>query len=488
MIKSIQQFEEIGVKKLGKVLEDFIKIPENQAEFVYGVTDAVIRLGLDIIKETFESMDEELRASGLRKSSWVISRLDETSLITSLGTVKYHKTLFKNKETGICTYLLDQIMGLESHVRMTEDAEAQMLEEAVDSSYRKGGMKASISDTVSKQTVKNKIHELKFFPLQVKDASKKQVDYLYIDADEDHVSLQYLEQKGDIVKPRSNTSMPKLAYVYEGLEPDAPKSQRMRLVEPKYFGGVYDGSKGVEQFWSEIYDYIEATYDVTKIKKIYINGDGAAWIKSGRKWIAGSTFVLDKFHMQKYIIAATSHLLDSAGDARSELYHAIHKRAKWMAVATFEKILQVTETQSQRKKVETSRSYILGHWDGIMQSFKNKDAQVGCSAEGHVSHIYADRMSSRPLGWSKKGVHQMSKLRIYKANQGNMLELIRMQKQELPLAAGAEEEKIFLSSEMFRAESKRLTEEQRYVERMTHSIPFPAVKKIAYFRNHIWGL
>lgn len=488
MIKSIQQFEEIGVKKLGKVLEDFIKIPENQAEFVYGVTDAVIRLGLDIIKETFESMDEELRASGLRKSSWVISRLDETSLITSLGTVKYHKTLFKNKETGICTYLLDQIMGLESHVRMTEDAEAQMLEEAVDSSYRKGGMKASISDTVSKQTVKNKIHELKFFPLQVKDASKKQVDYLYIDADEDHVSLQYLEQKGDIVKPRSNTSMPKLAYVYEGLEPDAPKSQRMRLVEPKYFGGVYDGSKGVEQFWREIYDYIEATYDVTKIKKIYINGDGAAWIKSGRKWIAGSTFVLDKFHMQKYIIAATSHLLDSAGDARSELYHAIHKRAKWMAVATFEKILQVTETQSQRKKVETSRSYILGHWDGIMQSFKNKDAQVGCSAEGHVSHIYADRMSSRPLGWSKKGVHQMSKLRIYKANQGNMLELIRMQKQELPLAAGAEEEKIFLSSEMFRAESKRLTEEQRYVERMTHSIPFPAVKKIAYFRNHIWGL
>lgn len=488
MIKSIQQFEEFGVKKLGKVLEDFVKQPEKQAEFVYGVTDAVVRLGLDIIKETFESMDEELRESGFRKSQWVISRKDETSLITSLGTVKYEKTLFRNKKTGTCEYLLDRIMGLESHVRMTEDAEAQMLEEAVDSSYRKGGMKASISDAVSKQTVKNKIHELKFFPLQIEVANKKQVDYLYIDADEDHVSLQYLEQKGDIVKPRSNTSMPKLAYVYEGLEPDAPKSQRMRLVEPKYFGGVYDGSKGIEQFWREIYDYIQGTYDVTKIKKIYINGDGAAWIKSGRKWIAGSTFVLDRFHMQKYILSVTSHLLDSASDARSELYHAIHKRAKWMAVETFEKILNVTKTESQRKKVETSMSYILGHWDGIMQSLKNKDAQVGCSAEGHVSHIYADRMSSRPLGWSKKGVHQMSKLRIYKANQGNMLELVRMQKQELAKAAGAEEERIYLSSEMFRAESKRLTEEQIYVERMTHSIPFPEVKKIAYFKNHIWGL
>lgn len=196
MIKSIQQFEEVGVKKLGKVLEDFAKTPKKQAEFVYGVTDAVVRLGLDIIKETFESMDEELRTSGLRKSDWVISRRDKTSLITSLGTVKYEKTLFKNKETGACEYLLDRIMGLESHIRMTEDAEAQMLEEATDSSYRKGGMKASISDTVSKQTVKNKIHELKFFPLQTELASKKQVDYLYIDADEDHVSLQYLEQKG----------------------------------------------------------------------------------------------------------------------------------------------------------------------------------------------------------------------------------------------------------------------------------------------------
>ena len=488
MIKSIQQFEEVGVKNLAGVLEKFVKEPEKQAEFIYGITESVIELGLHMIAETFESMDTELRLSGLRVQNWVISRRDETSLITSLGTVKYHKTLFKNKKTGACAYLLDQIMGLESHSRMTEDAEAQMLEEAVDSSYRRGGIKASLSDTVSKQTVKNKVHELKFCVRTEPVETKKQVDCLYIDADEDHVSLQYLEKKGDIVKPRSNTSMPKIAYVYEGIEAIAPKSERMKLVCPKYFGGVYEGTKGVEMFWREIYDYLEATYDLAYVKHIYINGDGAGWIKNGRKWIAGATFVLDSFHLQKYIIAATSHLLDSCEEARSELYHAIHKKAKWMAVGTFEKILQATEQENQKKKVETSKNYILSHWDGIMQGLKNKKTQPGCSAEGHVSHIYADRMSSRPLGWSRKGVHQMAKLRIYKANKGNMLELIRMQKQEIPMAAGCEEERIYLSSEMFRAERKKLTEEQRYVERMTHSIPFPEVKKIAYFKNHIWGL
>ena len=131
MIKSIQQFEEVGVKNLAGTLEKFLKEPEKQAEFIYGVTDSVIQLGLDIIAETFESMDEELRESEFRKLNWVISRRDKTSLLTSLGTVKYQKTLFKNKKTGNCEYLLDRIMGLESHARMTEDAEAKMLEEAV---------------------------------------------------------------------------------------------------------------------------------------------------------------------------------------------------------------------------------------------------------------------------------------------------------------------------------------------------------------------
>ena len=297
MIKSILQFEEVGVKKLSGVLEKFIKEPEKQAEFIYGITDSVVQLGLDMIAETFEGMDEELRASGLRVKNWVISRRDETTLITSLGTVKYQKTLFKNKSTGACEYLLDRIMGIESHVGMTEDAEAQMLEEAVDSSYRKGGIKASLSDKVSKQTVKNKVHELKFLAENRELEVKKQVECLYIDADEDHVSLQYLEKKGDIVKPRSNTSMPKIAYVYEGIEPEAPRSERFKLMNPKYFGGLYEGSKGAEMFWKEIYDYISATYDLNAIKHIYINGDGAAWIKNSRKWISGSTFVLDKFHM-----------------------------------------------------------------------------------------------------------------------------------------------------------------------------------------------
>ena len=163
MIKSIQQFQAEGIKKLEKVMVDYSADMTKIAEMVQGVTKGVVDLGLSMIAEEWESYDEILRARNDLRPDWYIVRRDETTLLTSLGSVTYHKTLFKNKFTGEHEYLLDRIMEIEKHARMTEDAEAKLLEEAVQTSYRKGGESASISsDVVSKETVMNKIHTLNF--------------------------------------------------------------------------------------------------------------------------------------------------------------------------------------------------------------------------------------------------------------------------------------------------------------------------------------
>lgn len=52
--------------------------------------------------------------------------------------------------------------------------------------------------------MKNKIHALEFPKNTEVLKEKKVVDYLYIDADEDHVSLQFHEKKGDLVKLENN--------------------------------------------------------------------------------------------------------------------------------------------------------------------------------------------------------------------------------------------------------------------------------------------
>lgn len=484
MNNSIQQFTSAGVKNISNTFNSYAEDMTKIAEMVYGVTNEVTRLGCNIIAEEWESYDELLRKRKDLRKGWQIVRRDETSLLTSLGEVVYHKTLFKNTETMECCYLLDQLMGIEHHARITEDAEARILQEASESSYRKGGANASINgDSVSKEAVMNKLHRLEF--PAVKADEKKEVKAIYIDADEDHVSLQYIEHKGDIRKPRINTLMPRIIYVYEGVDTD--EEGRPKLINVKYFGGVYDGQDAINGLWKEVLDYLDEAYDVEKVERVYINGDGAAWIRSGEKIIPKAKFSLDKYHMHKYIIAATSHLEDSAEDARSEIYRAIHKKTKWMAEGTFDRIIALTDKDTKRKAVEQAKAYILGNWSGIMTSMKSNDPNVCCSAEGHVSHVYADRMSSRPLGWCRIGADKMSRLRIYRQNHGNMLELVRYQTKELKQVAGAEEV-IYSATEMIRMENANKRRLGALADIPVYSIPYPQIKKIATLKNHIWGL
>ena len=117
---------------------------------------------------------------------------------------------------------------------------------------------------------------------------------------------------------------------------------------------------------------------------------------------------------------------------------------------------------------------------------RHQNGVKGSSTEGHVSHVLSSRMSSRPMGWSIKGATKMAKLRAYELNRGDMLELIRYQKRNLPKAAGAEYE-ILSSTEIIKSEKNRHGELGKYVENINHSISLQN-RKIVYFNSHIWGL
>lgn len=492
MNKSIQHFEEIGISKLEKVVENFLKNPKDMAGFVNGIQNGVIELGLDIIRETLEDCDQMLRDSGKRKSGWVISRQDKKQLITSLGEICFQKTLFKNKEDGHSEYLLDTILGMDSHERMTEDAEAELLKEVADASYRKAGVECSIQSSVSKQTVKNKIHALDFSRVPKTCVTKKrQVKYLYIDADEDHVALQFQKAKGDLQVNewgrKSNCAIAKLVYVYEGIEKEHPKSKRHHLVNTHYFSGTYAGEEGNAAIWDEVYRYLEETYDLDYVEKIFLNGDGGNWIKAGKKRISGITYVLDEFHIQQYLIRATSHLLDSADDIRKELTEAMKTGTKKDLGVIFTQIYNETETEAGKKRVQRSETYFLENWMPIKIRLNWRRMVKGCSAEGHVSHVLSARMSSRPMGWSWTGVDKMAHLRAYKWNGGDMLELVRVQREDaLPKAAGAENE-VISAAEMLSYEKRSYSELGKYVESISHHLSLDSKKKV-WFQSQIWGL
>ncbi len=466
-----------------------MKDPKDMASFVYGIRDEVIALGLDLIKETLEDCNQMLRDSAKRKQSWEVVRTDEKKLTTCLGTVCFEKTLFRNKQTRESAYLLDRVLGIESHERLTEDAEAKLLEEAVQTSYRKAGEETSLTDQVSKQTVKNKLHKLTFPQQKETKPEKKVVEYLYIDADEDHVSLQFKEKKGDLEIGenhwKNNCVLAKLVYVYEGIEPEAPRSKRNKLVNPRYFSGVYDGADNAK-LWDEVYAYLDSHYDLEKVKKIYLNADGGSWIQSGKKRIAGITNVLDEFHLQKYLLKMTGHMKDSVDDAGKELRDAIKSGTKADFQEVVERLKACAEIESTEKRIDESASYILSNWTAAKIRLENRKTVKGCSAEGHVSHVLSTRMSSRPMGWSRTGVDKMAHLRAYYWNGGDMLELVRGQEREHSVAAGAENEALSCES-MLRWERQRHNKLGKYIESISRSVS-TEVKKYAWFNAHIWGL
>ena len=275
MINSIRYFEENSIKRFEELENNFMKHPTQIAEYVMGIAEEGNRFLLRMIQETLESMNQMIIDSPLRKRHWNIECHSEKQLTTSIGDVTFIKTLFVNKENGKSEYLIDRLMGLEKHERVTEDAVAKMLLEAVQTSYRRGGEECSLLSEVSKQTVKNKIHQLEFPRNQETAVSKKAVDYLYIEADEDHVSLQFKEKKGDLIEnenhQKNNCLISKLVYVHEGIERESPKSKRNRLINPYYFCRVCSGKEN-ERFWDEVYEYIVNHYDLSRVKKIYING------------------------------------------------------------------------------------------------------------------------------------------------------------------------------------------------------------------------
>lgn len=473
MIKSIQYFNEESIKKIGELEHDFHSAPTDIASYVMGITAVMQELGLKIISETLEDLDKCLRDSPRRKRDWLVEKNVTKQLITSLGAVNFKKTLFTRRDGTDMRYLLDDLMHFEEHERMTDDAVAKMLQEAAETSYRRGGEEASPGAGVSKETVKDKLHALRFPEDTKEPAKKKEVKNLYIDADEDHASLQFREHRGDLETNdngyKNNCQMTKLVYIYEGIEKEGPENKRRRLINPHYFSGTHEGSDANRKFWNDIYAYIDRNYDIDKMDHLYLNADGGAWISAGLKETAGVEGVLDEFHLMKYMMKIVRHMQDSDSDARSELKKVISNGTKKEFIDLVEKIDGYAGTESEHRHVAEGRDYILSNWKAARTRLAERKTVVGCSAEGHVSHVLASRMSSRPMGWSRTGADKMAQLRAYYYNKGDMLELARFQKAELPVAAGAENE-ILSMADIQASERRSASDIGKYVDKITHTL------------------
>jgi len=438
MYYSIQHFIEKDIIEIEKIVGKVIEGKMDSDDLSNAIQKRVLNLGAQLLGEIYELLDDEIRESIARKKHWNIEHREEKKTILDvMGKVEFKRTGYCVKGTNKYVYLLDRVLGYDPGQKITLGVAAKALEETIESSYSKGGKKASITEEISKQAVKELVHGTVIEMPVAKPKKKKKQKYLHIIADEDHVSAQFWKEKGDLTDDikgnKINTITTKLICLYEDIvneSGEASKSPRYKLIGKKYFSGVYAGNKANEELWKQVADYIETIYDTEYLERVYIAGDGATWIKAGCEYIENSRFVLDKFHMMKYINTSVTQLLDSADDAKSEIWEAINGANKKALKNVYKRILEVTENEKKKEEVRSALGYLLNNWNGIKIRVDESGSCWKCCAEGQISHVLSSRMSSRPMGWSILGCDKMAKLRAFKWNGEKVIDLLKYQKKK----------------------------------------------------------
>ena len=415
---------QVLVSGLLNAQEEFLEHLDQFSTFEETVNRLTDQVAADFIGLTLTAADTLIRESGKRKAGYTVQRSRNRTLISGVGDITFTHTLYKDSE-GKIRCLLDELLHLPNRERFTPVAEAKVLNEAEVHSYQHAADSIQTKgQTITKTTVMNKVHsiEKELPPMEETHVEKKACEYLYIEVDEDHIHRQKDGKE-------QGCFMGKLIYLFEGKE-EVCKG-RQKLISPFYFGGLYTGTDQNASLWEKVDFYIRQHYDYDVLKCVYINSDGAGWIRAADNYVGKSKLVADRFHLMKYI----------------------------------------------------NRVY-------IQRAFHDKHV-LGCSAEGHVSSVYSERMSSRPMGWSETGTDRMCKLRCFIRNYGRekVIDLVNYRREKELYAVAATGTDGMIEECQRKRYTKKQREVQRYAETLHVTLSKSStVRKILAIREQIGNI
>lgn len=463
--------------------QSFFENPKNFSELESSVKSSTDTFAAGFLGAILSEMNQAIRNSSWRNGRYTIHRNDTRTLISSVGDISFDCTYYKSKtEKNTFTHLLEDLIGLERNERFTEIAESLMLCEALKTSYAEAAKVLPSKQEITKTTVMNKVHSVADeIPDKLYDTPRT-VPYLHIEADEDHVA----EQHGRYGKDENAGFISKLIYLYEYRQESANAEGRYELVNKYYFSGVYKGAEGTKQLWSRVNSFIEMNYDTEALKRVFISGDGAGWIKSGVTYVDNSVFCADKYHLMKYVNAAAAQMPDEKEDVKTELWHLLYSRQKNARKKFDTYTASMMNAAKKTEKIEDLRKYVLGNWSAVRRTLRNKLVN-GCSAESHVSHVLSDRLSSRPMGWSQTGADRMSKLRCYDRNNGRaaIIDLVKYSREHRHLKATGTEGIMPQDLQLRTILAEHYNQAESYIERMQAHIPYGTVRKTLAIREKL---
>lgn len=420
-------------EKNNKILKEGLKNVLNGADIstlTSAIKDFTDILGKELFSEIVTQIENIVFEDSQRKKEYESVRFAEKSLITKNGKAKFERRYYKDNETGENVCLTDRVLGLEKGERVDKKVKSELIQKASDQSYSKSGKLVVPEMEISATTVMRNVrkNEWKMEIKERKEEEKIKAKNIFIQVDEDHIKER--GKKGCTIS-KIVTIFTRKRTLTKPDRIDKVQQVRKELVDKFTFSGLY---KDTQEMWEDVAYYIDCTYKKEEIETIFIMGDGASYIKAGTEWIAKSVFVLDTFHLEKYInhLNYDEKLKIKLQEAIDQYDPISTENIMNEAIKNIEKeILEDKELgrntkrlENRLKKIKETKTYLMNQWDGIEAHDKYKDKLTGCCQEGQVHHTLSERMSTDAKVWSENGIDEMSQLRAFTQNGGDIYQKI----------------------------------------------------------------
>lgn len=171
---------------------------------------------------------------------------------------------------------------------------------------------------------------------------------------------------------------------------------------------------------AESLDYINNVYNTDKIKRVFVMGDGAKWIKGLPSYYKFNKnieviFCWDKFHLKQAL-----HHLAMSHSYENYLLKFILENNK----QSFDILVNFIKNNNPKREdiINRKYDYIISNWKVIQNLYKYK---MSCPMESQISHNIASLTSSRPKGYSHKMLDKILDLRLKNVNKQNIKKLLK---------------------------------------------------------------
>lgn len=374
-----------------------------------GIVQADIRtLASRAMIQCLESFDHLVKNHVPR--SWSVHEIKARTIITLVGTLKYHRTIFLD-EYGRRRALTDELLGIPKYTRLSAGAFLWLVKYASEQSYRKTarafGEMSGVA--ISHITVMNCVHKEGALLRDSVCPSGKKIsqDTLFLEVDGLWVHLQ-AEKHRECALPRflyeqakKTTSFElKMAAVYAGKKKVAPgRYERGGLV-------ITCSKEKADKFWDDVIKMIGETYELSDIENLWLGADGGNWCGPERiePYLHEKTQIscsLDPFHIMQKICKAFPE-----GNRRDWAVNlAIRTKATQLAQMC-ERIAPKITDGRHCERVHDLETYMKNNATAVIFP----KPSMG-TIEGTNAHVGAARLKGQGRSWSRTGAEAMCLVR-----------------------------------------------------------------------------